>query len=141
MQRQQLDLELRAGELAVGSVSVPSRSAARAIASASIGSDFPRSWTRGGRWPSAWGEAHDRLAAIDQEPLQRPRHVPDVLDHPHSLAVELARPLQQVTESLTPGRIVRCAICTPSGSTATPECVCLCGSIPIVNIPTVPSLE
>jgi hypothetical protein len=34
---------------------------------------------------------------------------------------------------------VRCAICTPSGSTATPECVCLCGSTPIVTIPTVPS--
>ena len=50
-----------------------------------------------------WGEAHDRLAAIDQEPLQRPGHVPDVLDHPHPLEIELARPLQQVTESLTPG--------------------------------------
>ena len=45
MQRQQPDLELRPASLAVGSVSIPSRSAARAIASASIGSDFPRSRT------------------------------------------------------------------------------------------------
>ena len=27
----------------------------------------------------------------------------DVLEHPHPLAVELASPLQQLTESLTPG--------------------------------------
>jgi hypothetical protein len=47
-------------------------------------------------------EADDRLTAIDQEPLQSPGHVPDVLDHPHPLTVELARPLQQLTEPLTP---------------------------------------
>jgi hypothetical protein len=45
----------------------------------------------------------DRLTAIDQKPLQRPGHVPDVLDHPHPLTVERARPPQQLTEPLTPG--------------------------------------
>ena len=49
-------------------------------------------------------EPHDRLAAIDQEPLQRPRDMPDVLDHPHPLAIEPARPLQQLTEPVSPGR-------------------------------------
>ena len=35
------------------------------------------------------------LAALDQKPLQRPRHVPAVLERPHALLVESARPLQQ----------------------------------------------
>ena len=48
-------------------------------------------------------EPDDRLAAIDQEPLQPAGYVPDVLDHPHPLAVELATPLEQLTESLAPG--------------------------------------
>ena len=29
--------------------------------------------------------------------------MPDVLDHPHPLTVQLATPLQQLTEPLTPG--------------------------------------
>ena len=45
----------------------------------------------------------DSLAAIDQGPLQPAGYVPDVLEHPHPLAVELAAPLQQLTEPLTPG--------------------------------------
>src|SRR5215207_8734251 len=35
------------------------------------------------------------LAALDQKPLQRARHVPAILKRPHSLAVEAARPSQQ----------------------------------------------
>jgi hypothetical protein len=48
-------------------------------------------------------ESDHRLAAIDQEPLQRTRHGPDILDDPHPVTVELARPLQQLTEPRTPG--------------------------------------
>jgi hypothetical protein len=43
-------------------------------------------------------EPHDRLTAVDQEPFQAAGHAPDVLDPPHPLAVELATPLQQLTE-------------------------------------------
>ena len=38
------------------------------------------------------------LAALDQKPLQRPRHVPAVLKRPRPLAVEAARPPQQGAE-------------------------------------------
>src|SRR5205814_720368 len=49
-------------------------------------------------------EPDDGLAAIDQEPLQPAGYVPDVLDHPHPHAIELATPLQQLTEPVTPRR-------------------------------------
>jgi hypothetical protein len=38
------------------------------------------------------------LAAPDQKPLQRPGHVPAVLQRPDTLAIEAARPLQQRAE-------------------------------------------
>jgi hypothetical protein len=41
---------------------------------------------------------------IDQEPLQAAGDVPDVLDHPHPLAIDPARPLHQLTEPIAPGR-------------------------------------
>jgi hypothetical protein len=50
------------------------------------------------------GSLNDRFAAIDQKPLQRARHVPDVLNYPHPLAINRARPLQQRTEPVAPGR-------------------------------------
>ena len=59
--------------LAVGRFCTPSRSAARAIASASIGSDFPRVRAPAGAGHQLRREAHDSLAAVDQEPLQRCR--------------------------------------------------------------------
>ena len=57
-----------------GSVSRPSRSAARAIATASIASDLPRS-RADLRAPAGQlrRDAHDALAAREQEPLQRAR--------------------------------------------------------------------
>jgi hypothetical protein len=39
------------------------------------------------------------LATLDQKPLKRPGHVPAVLDRPHPLAIEAARPSQQHAES------------------------------------------
>ncbi len=40
----------------------------------------------------------DALATLDQEPLKGPRHVPGVLQCPHALAFEAARPPQQRAE-------------------------------------------
>ena len=84
---------------------MPSLRAARAIASPSIGPDFPRSRTSlAGVGHQPGRKANDRLTAIDQKPLEGPRHIPNVLQHPHPLAVQLACPLQQLTEPLTPRR-------------------------------------
>ena len=44
-------------------------------------------------------DPHDPLAAGDQEPLERAGHVPAVLDRPHPLGVERARPAQQLAEA------------------------------------------
>ena len=43
-------------------------------------------------------DAHDPLAAGDQEPLERAGDVPAVLDRPHPLCVERPRPPQQLAE-------------------------------------------
>ena len=57
-----------------GSASTPSRSAARATASASMRSDLPRSRPRAPRVGHQLGrDAHDPLAAADQKPLQGAR--------------------------------------------------------------------
>ena len=42
--------------------------------------------------------ADDALAALEQEPLQRPRHMPAVFKRPDPLAADAARPAQQLTE-------------------------------------------
>jgi hypothetical protein len=49
-------------------------------------------------------DPQDPFAARDQKPLQRPGHVPAVLERPHALAVEPTRPLQQRTEPAGPDR-------------------------------------
>ena len=90
---------------AVGRFCTPSRNAALAIASASIGSDFPRvlrASTRAGH--QLRRQAHDGLAAVDQEPLQRSGDVADVLDRPHPLVVERSSPFQQLPVAGRPGR-------------------------------------
>ena len=54
-------------------------------------------------------DAHDPLAAGEQEPLERPRNVAAVLERPHTLAADTARPAQQVLEraALRAHRVVR----------------------------------
>ncbi len=44
-------------------------------------------------------DAHDALPTRDQEPLERSRHVPAVLERPDPLPIELARPHQQLAEA------------------------------------------
>jgi len=84
-------------------------------------------------------EPDDRLTAIDQEPLQRPRHRPDILEHPDPLTVELARPLHQLTEPFTAGSDGALRDRHPERVDRDPVWVRLCGSIPIVTIMSVPS--
>jgi hypothetical protein len=72
-------------------VSIPSLSAARAIAVASIGSDFPGS--RAARLEDSVQPRRDPdhpIAAGEQRALQAAGHVPAVLERPHALGVELA---------------------------------------------------
>jgi hypothetical protein len=51
------------------------------------------------------GDPQHPLAALDQEPLARPRDMPAVLKRPHPLAVEPARPLQQRAEPAPAGTV------------------------------------
>jgi hypothetical protein len=86
---QQLDLARRALELGAGSVSMPSSSAARATASASIGSDLPRS--REARRPASHqlrGDPDHPLAAREQEALELAGDVTAVPDRPDALRVD-----------------------------------------------------
>ena len=46
-------------------------------------------------------DAKHALAALDQEPLQGPRHVPAIFKRPDPLAAESARPRQQRAEPRT----------------------------------------
>ncbi len=72
---------------AVGRFSMPSRSAARATASASIRSDLPRSRLAAPRvGHQLRRDANDALAAADQKPLERAGDVPAVLQRPDSIA-------------------------------------------------------
>ena len=67
--------------------------------------------------------AHHALAALDQKPLERARDVPAVLQRPHPLAAEAARPDQQRGEPLAP----TWTVCSPSSSpvaAATAAIVC-----------------
>ena len=98
---QQPQVELRALQLRRRQRSSPSRSAARATAIASMLSDLPRSRAR--RRESAISfvvHAHDPLAARDQKPLEGARDVPAVLQRPHPLAAEPARPRNKRGEAL-----------------------------------------
>ena len=121
-------------ELRAGSVSIPSRSAARAIAIASIGSDLPRS-REARRRPaiSCGAQAHDPLAAVDQKPLQAARHVPAVLDRPHPLCIQRSRPLQQLAEAAVRAGTRRCARAPRAERVDRDRTVCvrLCVSAPI----------
>jgi hypothetical protein len=102
MQRQQPDLELGAGKPGGRERvdALPQRGACDRERVDRIGLPALPDPLAGLCHQPGW-EPDNRLAAIDQEPLQPAGHVPDVLDHPHPLAVELARPLQQLTEPLT----------------------------------------
>ena len=130
---------------ATGSVSSPSRIAARAIATASIASDLPRSRARLARaGHQLRRHPHDALAAREQEALQRARHVPAVLERPHALAVvEPTRPHQQILERAGAARAPsrRRATCAGRRHRPPPACASrLCVSAPITIICTVPSL-
>jgi hypothetical protein len=48
--------------------------------------------------------AQHSLAALDQKPLQRTRHMPAVLDRPDAFVAETARPPEQSRGALGPGR-------------------------------------
>jgi hypothetical protein len=85
---------------AVGSLCTPSRSAARATASASIGSDFPacaRPW-RALAMSLALRARRTRRAR--PRALQAPRPVPAVLNRPHPITIQRARPPQQHAEAV-----------------------------------------
>ena len=83
---QQANVERRAVEVRAGEILDPSLSAARATLNASIESDLPRSRDERRAPAMCFGrDAHDPLAAGDQEPLERAGHVPAVLDRPHPL--------------------------------------------------------
>ena len=83
---------------AVGSVSIPPPARARdrdridliALAALAAGAPGP------GHQPRR--DANDTLATRDQEPLQRARDMPAVLQRPHPLAIEAARPDHQRRE-------------------------------------------
>ena len=84
---------------AVGSVSMPSASAARATAIASMRSDLPRS--RLERREPAINRVETRTTRSPRairNRSKRARHVPAVLQRPHPLAVQAARPDQQRAE-------------------------------------------
>ena len=96
MRDQQLDLERRAGELSLRAAR-GSRSAARATASASIGSDLPKlrePLARAGH--QLWRDAHDAFAVLDQKTLQRSRDVAAVLEREEALIAKLTGPLQEL---------------------------------------------
>ena len=83
---------------------------------------------------------HDALAAREQEPLQRAGHVPAVLDRPHPLATNAARPAQQIIKraALRANRQVG-EHAPVAASTAPTVCETLCVSAPITIIFTSPS--
>ena len=91
---QQPHVELDAGQLRRPAArSTPSRSAARATASASMRSDLPRS--RPPRRASAISLVATRTTRsplAEQKPLERARDVPAVLQRPHPLVAQAARP-------------------------------------------------
>ena len=126
-----------------GSVSRPSRSAARAIATASIESDLPRSRADAARaGHELRRDAHDALAAREQEPLQRAGDVPAVLDRPHPLARRAPRAQRSSSSKLAacaPAPSARRARAPVAASTAAHVCERLCVSAPITIIRTVPS--
>ena len=118
---------------AVGNVSMPSRSAARATAIASMRSDFPRSRRERrdvGHQPRR--DPDHALAAGDQEPLERARHVPAVLKRPDPLAGRARAP----SRSSAPNpRAPTATVFSPStspvaASTAAIVCELLCMSAP-----------
>ena len=89
---------------AVGRFSTPSRNPARAIASASIRSDFPACGRQASAGHQLRRQTHRGLAPVDQEPLQRSGDIADVFDRPYPLDIERAGPLQQLPVPDRPGR-------------------------------------
>ena len=45
-------------------------------------------------------QPHDGLASIEQEPLQRAGHMPNILDHPNPFTIKLATPVDELTEAV-----------------------------------------
>ena len=84
---------------------------------------------------------HDPLTGRDQRLLEPARDVPAVLDRPHPLVIEPARPAHrgQMPRLLGPD-LARAAHRPVPASTAASACVRLCVSAPITIICTVPSI-
>ena len=123
---------------ATGSVSRPSRSAARAIATASMRRTCRARAPSARARPQLGRDAHD-LAAGEQEPLERAGDVPAVLDRPDAFG---ARPRAQMSRTSKqrrrPGPSARRAP-PVAASTAATVCERLCVSAPITIIPPSPS--
>jgi hypothetical protein len=87
-----------------------------------------------------WGHAHDPLAGGQQRLLEPARDLPTVLDRPHALIIEPARPFDrgQVPRLVRVDLTMTANLARPS-STAESACVRLCVSVPITIICIVPS--
>ena len=118
---------------ATGRRSTPSRSAARATATrvdavglAAIAAAAALAGHQPGRDPD------DALAADEQEPLERARDVPAVLDRPHPLVAQAARPLQRRGKAARrrPRPSARRAARRCAAATAAIVCERLCMSAP-----------
>jgi hypothetical protein len=109
-----------------------SRSAARATASASIGSDFPRARpARRSGAISFGGTRNQILAEPEQQPLEPARQLPAILHRPQPLD---GKPCRPPTSSSLPTGIVVSSSIRPAPSTATAVTDCLCTSTPITII-------
>ena len=86
---------------ATGSVSTPSLSAARAIAVASIGSDFPGSRTARRDVSVSPGATRTTRSPLASSPALQPTgYVPAVLYRPHALGVELCGEPQRLKRAV-----------------------------------------
>ena len=118
-------------------MSRPSRNAARATASASIGSDFPRSRTDLRASAISRGGSLSTVSPRSSKNGSNGRDTCRQSSITHTRS-ESGNPLAHNNSSPNPSRLaeaVRLATCTPTSSAATAVCVRLCGSVPIVNIP------
>jgi hypothetical protein len=83
--------------------------------------------------------ANHALAALEQEPLQRPRDMPAILKRPHPLATDAARPAHSSPNERGAAATVTSPSARPvASSTAASVCERLWVSAPITIISTVP---
>ena len=111
-----------------------SRSAARAIANASIGSDLPRVAPTGGHRPSASAAPAPPAPGSQQRPLEPGRHVPAVLDREPPAAARRTAHVPTAAAARRPASVARTSrsrpSCRPTASTATAQWVSLWTSTP-----------